>query len=115
MTQQISTLVRDEIRLAQVEMTEKGKRAGVGLGMFGGAGLLAFFGLGTLISTAILALALVVPAWLAALIVAVVLFAAAAVVALIGKNNVQEATPAKPEQAIAGLKKDVATAKGHRA
>jgi uncharacterized membrane protein YqjE len=112
MTQQMSTLVRDEIRLAQAEMTEKGKRAGIGVGLFSAAGLFAFFGLATLIATAILALALALPGWLAALIVAVVLFAVAGVFALQGKNNVQQATPPKPEQAIEGLKEDVATVKG---
>jgi uncharacterized membrane protein YqjE len=114
MTQQMSTLVRDEMRLAQAEMTQKGKRAGHGLGMFGGAGLVALYGVATLLATIILALALVLPAWLAALIVTLVLFAVAGVLALQGKKNVSKATPAKPEQAIEGLKEDVATAKGER-
>lgn len=114
MTQQMSTLVRDEIRLAQAEMTEKGKRAGIGIGLFSAAGLLAFFGVAVLITTVILALALVLAAWLAALMVAVVLFAAAGVVALQGKSSVQQATPAKPEEAIEGIKEDVATVKGER-
>ena len=115
MTQQLSTLVRDEIRLAQVEMTEKGKRVGVGIGLFSAAGILGLFGFGVLLTTVILALALVMPGWLAALIVAVVLFAAAGVAALQGKSNVAKATPVKPEKAIDGLKEDVAIAKGdHR-
>lgn len=114
MTQQMSTLVRDEMRLAQAEMTQKGKKAGIGIGLFSGAGLLAFFGLAALITTAILALALALPAWLAALIVTVVLFAVAGVLALQGKKNVSKATPAMPEQALAGIKEDVATAKGER-
>jgi uncharacterized membrane protein YqjE len=114
LSQQMSTLVRDEMRLAQAEMTQKGKRAGVGVGMFGGAGLVALYGVATLLATIILALALAMPAWLAALIVTVVLFAVAGVLALLGKKNVAKATPAKPEQAIAGLKEDVATVKGER-
>lgn len=114
MTQQMSTLVRDEMRLAQAEMTQKGKKAGIGIGLFSGAGLLAFFGLAALITTALLALALALPAWLAALIVTVVLFAVAGVLALQGKKNVSKATPAMPEQALAGIKEDVATAKGER-
>jgi uncharacterized membrane protein YqjE len=114
MTQQMSTLVRDEMRLAQAEMTQKGKRAGLGIGMFGGAGLVALYGVATLLATIILALALVLPAWLAALIVTLVLFAVAGVLALQGKKNVSKATPAKPEEAIEGLKEDVATAKGER-
>ena len=77
LTEQIPELVRSEMRLAQAELTQKGKKAGLGIGMFSAAGLLAFFGLATLITTAILALALVVPAWAAALIVAAVLLAIA--------------------------------------
>lgn len=114
MTGQLSTLIRDEIRLAQAEMTEKGKRVGVGIGLFSAAGILGLFGFGVLLATIILALALVMPAWLAALIVAVVLFAAAGIVALKGKSNVANATPVKPEAAIEGLKEDVATVKGER-
>jgi MFS family permease len=114
MTGQLSTLIRDEIRLAQAEMTEKGKRVGVGIGLFSAAGILGLFGFGVLLATIILALALVMPAWLAALIVAVVLFAAAGIIALKGKSNVANATPVKPEAAIEGLKEDVATVKGER-
>ena len=116
LTQDISTLVRDEMRLAQAELAEKGKRAGVGIGMFSAAGLLAFFGLAALITTAILALSLVVPGWLAALIVAVVLFVVAGIVAMAGKSNVQQATPPAPERTIESIKEDVAAVKGeHRA
>ena len=115
LTTEVPELIRSEIRLAQAEMAEKGKRAGIGIGMFSGAGLLAFFGFGTLLATAILALALVMDAWLAALIVTVVLFIGAAVLALMGKNRVQEATPAMPERAVVGVKEDIATVKGQRA
>ena len=114
LTQQMSTLVRDEIRLAQAEMTQKGKRAGIGIGMFGGAGIVALFGFGALVTTAILALSLVLAPWLSALIVAAVLFAIAGVLALMGKGSVSKATPAKPEQAIGGIKEDIATVKGER-
>jgi hypothetical protein len=103
--------VRSEARLAQVEVTRKAKRLGVGAGLFGGAGLVAFFGLATLITTLILALALVLPAWLAALIVTVVLFAAAGVLALIGKKDVDKATPPLPTEAIAGVQADIAAVK----
>jgi uncharacterized membrane protein YqjE len=111
LTEQITTLVRSEARLAQVEVTQKAKRLGIGAGLFGGAGLFAFFGLATLITTAILALALVLPGWLAALIVTVVLFAIAAVLALIGKKDVEKASPPIPTQAIAGVQADIATVK----
>ena len=112
LSQQIPDLVRSEIRLAQAEVAQKGKRAGVGIGMFSVAGLLAFLGLGTLVATAVLGLANVVEAWLAALIVALVLLAGAAVAGLAGKNKVSEATPAAPEKAIQGIKDDIATVKG---
>src|SRR6187551_403494 len=77
LSEEIPELIRSEIRLAQAEVAEKGKRVGLGVGMFSGAGLLAFFGFGTLLATIILALALVMDGWLAALIVTVVLFAIA--------------------------------------
>ena len=104
--------MRSELRLAQAELTEKGKRAGLGIGMFSAAGLLAFLGISTLVATAILALALVLPAWAAGLIVAVLLFAGAGIVALVGKKEVEQATPPAPERAIAGVREDVATVKG---
>jgi uncharacterized membrane protein YqjE len=114
LTQQVPQLIRSELRLAQAEMTEKGKRAGIGIGMFSAAGLLAFLGLGSLVATAILALAHVLPDWLSALIVAVVLFAVAGGIALVGKREVQQATPAAPEAAIEGVKEDIAVVKGAR-
>jgi uncharacterized membrane protein YqjE len=111
LTEQLSTLVRSEARLAQAEVTEKAKRLGVGAGLFGGAGLFAVFGLAVLVATAVLALALVLPAWLAGLIVAIVLFATAGVLALIGKKDVEKATPPLPTQAIAGVQADIAAVK----
>jgi uncharacterized membrane protein YqjE len=115
LTQQVPQLIRSEMRLAQAEMTEKGKRAGLGLGLFSAAGLLAFLGLCCLIATAILGLAHALPDWLAALLVGVVLFAGAGVAALVGKKEVQQATPPAPEHAIEGVKEDIAVVKGeHR-
>ncbi|WP_409331273.1 phage holin family protein [Trujillonella humicola] len=111
LTEQISTLVRDEARLAQAEVTQKAKRLGIGAGLFGGAGLVAFFGVAVLISAAVLGLAEALPAWLAALIVAVVLLAVAGVLALLGKKDVQQGTPPVPTQAIASTKADIATVK----
>ncbi|WP_122816551.1 phage holin family protein [Nocardioides pantholopis] len=112
LTEQVPQLIRSEIRLAQAELTEKGKRAGLGLGAFGAAGLVALYGIGALVTAAVLALDLVLPAWAAALIVAGVLLLIAGVAALVGKKEVQQATPAAPERAIAGVKEDVATIKG---
>ncbi len=110
---QLPDLIRSELRLAQAEVAEKGKRAGIGLGMFSAAGLLGFFGVGVLLATFVLLLDLVLPAWAAALIVAAVLLAAAGVAALLGKKKVAEAGAPKPERAIEGLKQDVATVKGN--
>lgn len=112
LTQQTTELVRNEIALAKLEMTEKAKHAGVGAGLFGAAGIIALYGVGTLIATAILALALALPAWLSALIVAVVLFVIAGIAALIGRKQVTQATPAAPEKTIDSVKRDVATVKG---
>jgi uncharacterized membrane protein YqjE len=112
LSEQLPELVRSELRLAQAELTEKGKAAGKGVGLFSAAGILGLFALGTIIAAAVLALDLVLPAWAAALIVAAVLLVAAGVAAMIGKKEVGEATPAAPERAIAGVKEDVAALKG---
>ncbi len=110
---QLTTLVRDELQLARVELTAKGKAAGIGVGLFGGAGLFALYGLGVLIAAGVLGLATVVDAWLAALIVAVVLFAVAGVAALVGKKEVTQATPPMPTEAVDGLKQDTQALKGN--
>ena len=112
LTTQVPELIRSEIRLAQAEVTEKGKRVGIGIGMFSGAGLMALYGFGTLLATIILVLSLLMDPWIAALIVTVVLFIVAGVLALLGKNQVQEATPFAPERAVTGVKEDIATVKG---
>ena len=109
LSNEVSQLVRDELRLAQAEMRGKAKKAGLGAGMFGAAGLLALYGGGVLITTAILALALAVDAWLAALIVGVVLLAAAGVAALLGKQRVQEAAPPVPSRAVDSVRRDIET------
>ncbi|MGY1840433.1 MULTISPECIES: phage holin family protein [unclassified Modestobacter] len=111
LSDQLTRLVRDEIRLAQNEVGTKAKKFGLGAGLFGGAGLAAFLGLQVLVAAAVLALALALPGWLAALIVAVVLFGTAGVLALIGKKDVQQAAPPVPTEAISSVKTDVATMK----
>ncbi|RNL78890.1 phage holin family protein [Nocardioides marmorisolisilvae] len=111
LTEQVPALVRSEIRLAQAEVAQKGKRLGVGLGMFSASGLLAFFGLASAITTVVLLLDLALPAWAAALIVTIALFAVAAGAAVLGKSKVEQATPPIPEKAIAGTKEDLATLK----
>src|SRR5262245_37146761 len=107
LSEQTSTLVRSELDLAKAELTVKGKRAGQGAGMFGGAGLVGLYALGALTATIILALATAMDAWLAALIVTVVYAAIAGVLALIGKGKVQQATPPVPEQTVDSVKEDV--------
>ena len=104
---QATALLRKEIALAKVEVAEKGKKAAVGAGMFGGTGVFGFYAFGALTACAILALATAVAAWLAALIVAVVYGAIAGVLALRGKAQMQRATPPLPEQAVDSTKEDL--------
>ena len=111
LSNQTSTLIRQEMELARLELTEKGKRAGIGAGLFGGSGLVALYGVGALLAAVILLLATAVEGWIAALIVAVVLFVVAGVLALAGKEQVEQATPAKPEQAIDSTQRDIETVK----
>jgi len=112
-TSDLSQLVRDEVELAKVELKEKGKEAGVGAGLFGGAGAIALYGLGVLIAAAVLGLATALPAWLSALIVAAVLFAIAGIAALLGKRHVSRATPPMPKRAVDGMHEDLEALKGH--
>lgn len=112
LSEQIPHLIRSELQLAQLEMTEKGKRAGIGLGMFTAAGLIAFFGVASLVAAAIAALTVVLPAWAAALIVAGALLLLAGVAAIVGRNRVQAAVPPTPEHAITGVRRDLAAMKG---
>ena len=115
LSEQLPELIRSEIRLAQAELAQKGKSAGVGIGLFSAAGVVALYALAGLLTTAVLLLDLVLPLWAAALIVTVVLLIAAGVAALMGKKQVTEATPLAPERAIDGVKEDVETVKGHHA
>jgi Putative Actinobacterial Holin-X, holin superfamily III len=107
LSDQTSTLVRQELDLAKAELTVKAKQAGKGAGMFGGAGIFGLYGVGALTACAILALSLAVTGWLAALIVAVVYCAIAGVLALAGKNKVQEGVPPVPERTVESVKEDV--------
>ena len=106
-SEQTSRLVREELRLAQLEMQQKARHAGIGAGMLGAAGVVALFGVAVLIACLVLALATAMDAWPAALIVAVVLLAAAGGMALAGKHQVAEATPPKPERAIDSVHDDI--------
>lgn len=105
--QQLSQLVRAEVRLAQAEMTQKGKRFGVDGGLFGGAGMLAFVALQALAAAGIAALTQVLPVWASALIITGALLALAALLAAVGKMQVAYATPPAPRQTIESIKADV--------
>jgi Putative Actinobacterial Holin-X, holin superfamily III len=108
---QLSTLVRDEMELAAAELRRKGSQAGVGAGLSGAAAVVAWFGAGALVAAAILGLATVLPAWLSALIIGLLLLAVAAVLAVTGAGRIKQAVPPVPEQAISGAKADVETVK----
>jgi Putative Actinobacterial Holin-X, holin superfamily III len=107
LSEQISHLIKDELRLAQLEMTRKGKQAGLGIGLFAGSGGIAVYGLGCLIACAVIAIASVLAAWLAALIVGVALLLLAGAAALLGKGRLSKATPPVPEETIGSVKADV--------
>jgi uncharacterized membrane protein YqjE len=107
MSEQVSTLVRDELKLAQLEMTRKGKQAGIGAGMLGGSGVIALYGLGCLIACVVIAISGTVAAWLAALIVGVALLVVAGIAALVGKSRLQRATPPVPQEAVHSVKTDI--------
>jgi uncharacterized membrane protein YqjE len=111
LSEELSTLVRHELRLAQAEMTEKGKKAGIGIGMFGGAGLVSFLALQALTACLVALLATAMDVWIAALIITVVYAAGAGLLAVSGKKQVSEATPPIPEQTAETLKEDVQWAK----
>jgi uncharacterized membrane protein YqjE len=113
LSQETSTLVRQEMELARAELTQKGKQAGVGAGLIGAATVVTLLALGALTACLILVLDTAMDAWLAALIVAVVLGAIAAVLALRGRDRVQEAAPPAP-QTVETLKEDVAWAKNQK-
>jgi hypothetical protein len=113
LSSQLSRLVRDEMRLAQKEIRQSAKHAGVGAGLFGAAGLLAFFGLASVIAATIAAVALALPVWAAALIVGVALFLAAGVAMLFSKGQAEEAAPAAP-QTVANVKQDIQELKDAR-
>jgi uncharacterized membrane protein YqjE len=111
LSEQTSTLVHQELELAKLEMAEKGKRAGLGIGMFGGAGVVGLYALGALTAALVLLLATAITGWLAALIVAAAYGVVAGGLALSGRSEVKRATPPVPEQASESVKEDVQWAK----
>jgi uncharacterized membrane protein YqjE len=107
-TEQVSVLVRDELKLAQLEMGTKAKQAGKGMGMLGGGGLVALYGVACLIACVIIAISHSLQAWLSALIVGAALLLIAGVLAMLGRSHVRKATPPMPTQAVDSVKTDVA-------
>jgi hypothetical protein len=113
LSSQLSRLVRDEIQLAQKEIQQSAKHAGIGAGLFGAAGILALFGVASLIAAAIAAVALALPVWAATLIVGAALFAAAGMAALLSRRQAKDVTPAAP-LTVANVKKDIQQVKDAR-
>jgi hypothetical protein len=111
LSEQTTRLVHQELELAKAELQQKGKQAGAGAGMFGGAGAIGLAALGALTACFILALAAIMPSWLAALIVAVVYGIVAFVLVKQGQAKLKQATPPVPEQTIETVKEDVEWAK----
>ncbi|MBW8794246.1 MAG: phage holin family protein [Streptomyces sp.] len=108
-SQQLTELVRGELRLAQAEIREKGRHYGKGGGLFGGAGVVGFLMLQALVASVIAAISVALPVWAAGLIVTAVLGLVAAVLARSGKKQVGRAAPPTPEQTVENVKADVAT------
>ena len=111
LSQETTTLVKQELDLAKAEMAQKGQQAGKGAGMFGGAGVIGFLALAALTAALIMAIDKATPNWVAALIVGAVYAAIAGILALQGRNKVREAVPPAPEQAVESVKEDVQWAK----
>src|SRR5215213_5588779 len=111
LSRQTSTLIRQEMRLAQTELAEKGRHAGKGAGIFGGAGVVALYGVGALVAAAMLGLATVLEPWIAAAAIGLGLLLVAGILALTGRKELNEAGPPKPELAIESVQRDIDTVK----
>jgi uncharacterized membrane protein YqjE len=114
LSNQVSTLVRQEVELAKAEAAEKGKKAGVAAGMLGGAGVAGLLTLGSLTAFLILVLALAIPAWASALLVTALWAAVAGVLALQGRNKLREMGKPVPEKTVETVKEDVQWLKNRR-
>ena len=111
-TEQVSLLMRDELKLAQLEMTGKAKQAGQGIGMMGGGALIALYGVACLIACVIIAISHSLQAWLSALIIGVALLIVATIVSAIGRNKMRQGSPPMPTEAVESVKTDVQAIKG---
>jgi hypothetical protein len=108
----IGRLIRDELRAARLEFTSKLKAAGIGVGLLVGAAVFGWFTLAVLIATAVLGLATALPAWLAALIIGVLLLVITAILALVGIRKLKAGAPPIPKDSIESVKEDIRTVKG---
>lgn len=106
-TEQVSVLVRDELKLARLEMTGKAKQAGTGVGMMGGGALIALYGVACLIACVIIAISHSLQAWLSALIVGAALLIIAGAVSAAGRNKMRKGAPPMPTEAVESVKADV--------
>jgi uncharacterized membrane protein YqjE len=111
LSEQTTRLAHLEVELAKTELMQKGRRAGLGAGMFGGASVFGLFALGALVAAAIIGLGQAVAPWLAALIVAAALGLLAGMIALAGARTVAQAVPPIPEQTVETVREDVEYAK----
>ena len=111
LSEETSTLIRQEMELARAELTEKGKEAGKGAGLFGGAATVALLGAGAITAGIILLLDLAIAVWLAAIVVGLIYVGIAALLGLQGRERIQRASPPVPEQTVDTVKEDVEWAK----
>jgi hypothetical protein len=111
LSNETSTLIRQEMELARAELTEKGKQAGKGAGLFGGAATVALLGAGAITAGIVMLLGLLIPDWLSAVIVGLVYVGVAALLGLKGRDEMQHAAPPVPEQTVDTVKEDVQWAK----
>jgi uncharacterized membrane protein YqjE len=111
LSEQTTTLVRQEIELAKAELSEKGKTMGEGAGMFGAAALLGLLALGTLTALILSLLDKAMDFSLAALLVTLAYAALGGVLAMTGKQRLKRGLPAAPEQTVETVKEDVQWAK----
>lgn len=107
LTEQVTTLVRDEAELARQELRQKGRRVGAGAGALGTSGVLALYGGGGLVAAAILAIDQVLRPWLAALVVGAALMVTAGIAALAGRSQIRRSTPPVPGRTISNVREDV--------
>jgi hypothetical protein len=114
LAEELSRLARNEFKLARMRLQHNGKRAGLGAATMGGAGALAAYGGACLVAAAIIALALVMPAWAAAIVVGVVLIVGAGIAGLVGRKTLQSASPGSvPKETLESLSADVHTLLEH--